>query len=64
MPRIRTDKVVTYSDPKSQYSYTATPDMGVIAHFPSKVCAALVAKGAKYVTPKKPPKGKKADSAD
>lgn len=54
MPRIRTDRELNFSDPKNKHSYRITPEMGVVKHFPSKVCAALVEKGAEYVGKKKP----------
>lgn len=53
MARIKTDKVLAYSDPNSRYSYRITPEMGVVKHFPTRICAALVAKGAQYVGRKK-----------
>lgn len=50
MARIKTDRVLNYSDPKSQHSYCATPEMGVIKHFPKRICEALIEMGAEDVT--------------
>ena len=37
----------------TRHHYTATPEMGVIRHFPRDVCKALIKLGAEDLTPKK-----------
>lgn len=59
--RIETQVPLTYA--KGKYSWTIKPEMGVVAHFPSYVCKALIEKGATEVTRKKSPKGGAAKSA-
>ena len=61
MPHIKTDKSLTYDKPDTPFSFTATPGMGVIKHFPTDVCEALVKMGAQYVDKPKPSKSDVAD---
>lgn len=58
---IKSDEVLHYI-PNSKHSFTITPEMGVIKHFPFVACKELIKKGAVEV--KKSPKGAKASKAD
>lgn len=49
--RIKTDKVLTFDPKESNFSYTIRPEMGVVRHFPRKVCEALIKMGATEVPP-------------
>ena len=44
--RIRALKKYTYIAKGEKHSYTMTPEMGIIKHFPSRVCEAAIKAGA------------------
>ena len=49
MPKIKSEKTLTHIAENGSKSYTITPEMGVVSHFPKSVCEALAAKGAECV---------------
>ena len=62
--RIKSDKRLTFSKKTSKHSYTITPDMGVVTHFPRDVCNGLIELGATEVTKKKSSKEEEAKPAE
>ena len=55
MSKIRVTNVYNYPHERGPRSYSLRPDMGVVDHFPERVCAAAVKAGcAEYVDKKKP----------
>lgn len=57
--RVKSDARLTYSKKGTKHSYTITPEMGVVKHFPRHVVEGLIEMGAELV-PLTPP----AKSAD